>query len=102
MQRIIDHIETELAGKFPGENPLTLLAHLSQEIIELAHEVTQGCTAKIATEFADCFILLMKTATRLGMDAAMIETFVKLKVTIVKDRKYGPPNELGVRHHIEG
>lgn len=88
------------AETFPTSTPQSCLNHLKTEILELEKEVANRSPAS-SLEFADCLMLLMDCASRMGYSWEDINAFVKYKFEIVKKRKWGPVNEQGFREHIK-
>jgi len=79
-------------AKFPNGNPNSVIAHLREEVNELA-ENNSG------EEAADCLILLFQHAYFCGYDL-MIEAFKKFDIN--KKRKWGKPDKDGIVKHIKG
>ena len=75
---------------FPGGTPHSIVAHLRKEVKKLAesHDPEEG---------ADCLLLLLHHAHKVGYDL-MIEAFKKFKIN--QNRKWGEPDENGVIEHI--
>jgi len=78
--------------KFPGQTVDAKIAHLADEVAELALCPTDG------EEMADCLLLLAQIAEMQGVDL-MDEALKKLVKN--KQRVWGEPDHRGVIKHIE-
>lgn len=85
-------ISTWAAQTFPGQTPASKVEHLIEEVNELRDNPSDG------EEMADCVILLFNLAEMGGFD--LLEEARK-KMAKNKLRKWGPPDERGVCHHIK-
>lgn len=85
---------------FPGANPLSKLAHLSEEIVELYADIGSN-NPDVRLEFADCFLLLFGCAAVCGMSYDDIVKAIDEKMVINKARKWGEPDEHGVVKHLK-
>lgn len=90
---------------FPQGTPRAVMAHLSDEIQELAAEVelfmaspapTNG--AALAEEAADCLLLLYHLAHKCGFD---LEAEARRKLEKNRQRTWGEPDARGVVRHVE-
>ena len=93
---------------FGEATPLSKLAHLIQEVVELkdaivAENETCGLTGHndVRMEYADCFFLLFGSAAAYGFSYKDICDAVQEKFEINKARKWGKPDENGVVNHIK-
>lgn len=79
---------------------MPIVQHLRSEAQELEVELAAAGRENapaVQAEAADVFILLVGLATSLGFN---LEAAVKEKMAINKKRKWGPPQENGVIHHV--
>jgi hypothetical protein len=56
---------------------------------------------KTSFEFADCFMLLLDSATHYGITAYELFDVTRQKLEINRKRKWGVPDENGVVEHLE-
>ena len=85
---------------FGQSNPLSKMAHLSEELHELVDDlITQNPDRRL--EFADCFLLLFGAAASDGMSYQDIVNAIDEKMEINRNRKWGQPGENGVVNHIK-
>jgi hypothetical protein len=76
------------------------LEHLKEELEELQIDAAiDGLDKRL--EFADCFILLFGAAAADGMSFEDVVSCIDEKFEIVKNRKWGEPDENGVVRHIK-
>lgn len=105
---VIKHQIVEWARKqFPNQTYLAKLNHLGDEVEELKIAIND-CVHKnylmdhdVQMELADCFILLVDTASLLGFSEEDIRRAMWEKLQINKKRKWGEPKENGVVNHVE-
>ena len=90
---------------FPLSTARSVMAHLTDEIDELAVEVdTFGATTEptnrsaLAEEAADCMLLLLHIAHKCGFD---LETAARAKLERNRMRHWGEPDARGVVRHVE-
>lgn len=76
---------------FPHQTPASKIAHLQDEVRELAECPSDG------EEMADCFILLLSLAEMHGCDLLQE---ARAKMTKNRARKWGKADERGVCHHL--
>ncbi len=76
---------------FTKAHPDSIIAHLRREVTELQN-------SHRPEESADCLILLLHHAHRVGYD--LLEE-AKKKFEIIKKRKWGEPDKEGVVEHIK-
>lgn len=93
---------------FGQATPLSKLAHLIQEIVELKdaindedHTINHEVIRKTKMEYADCFFLLFGSAAAYGMSYKDICDAIQKKFEINKKRKWGKPDENGVVNHVK-
>lgn len=84
------------AKTFPASTPESILKHLRDEVDELLGSVTDGSPEPM--EAADCLILLVQFAHRMGWD--LLE-FSERKHEINLNRKWGAPDARGVVRHVD-
>jgi NTP pyrophosphatase (non-canonical NTP hydrolase) len=93
-------ITTWQKNTFKQATPLSKIAHLRQEIEELAIDIKNN-NPNQNLEFADCFILLFGAANSAGMSYQNIIDAINQKMEINYQRKWGKPNEDGVVNHLK-
>jgi len=93
---------------FGQATPLSKLAHLLEEIVELKDELinekehpTSTNFNKVRMEFADCFFLIFGSAAAYGFSHQNICDAIQEKFEINKARKWGKPDENGVVKHVQ-
>lgn len=79
----------------PNVSQDAIIAHLKKEVEELAQYPDS------AYEYADCMILLLDAAKRVGISASFLLECCKDKLEINRKRKWGPPDKDGVIEHIK-
>jgi hypothetical protein len=116
LQKLMDDI-SEWSDRTFGEgqrNP-AIAYHLKKEIEELiwaikAHQngnkpsvSVKGdmLVERVFLEYADCFTLLLDSASHLGLTADDLIAYSRIKLEINKTRKWGKPDENGVIEHID-
>lgn len=74
----------------------------TQELIEAFEKgiITQEETDKLKMEFADCFMLILDSATHAFLTADDLLNAAREKLEINKKREWGKPDENGVVEHI--
>jgi len=77
---------------FPWQTIESIIAHLKREVKELSDDPG-------TEEAADCFLLLLNLAHRLGFD---LKEEAEAKFRINRKRKWGKPDSQGVVEHIRG
>lgn len=85
---------------FKTATPLSMIAHLRQEVNELESDI-QNHIDNRHLEYADCFILLFGAAFRDGMTYEDICAAINEKMVINRFRKWGEPDADGVVNHIK-
>lgn len=93
---------------FGEATPISKLAHLLQEVVELkealvkfGHEPSMKTFDEAKMEYADCFFLLFGSAASFGLSHSDICRAIQEKFEINKARKWGKPNKEGVVEHIK-
>lgn len=116
LQKLMDDISEWSDNTFglDQRNP-AIAYHLKKEIDELiwaikAHQngnkpsvSVKGdmLVERVFLEYADCFMLLLDSATHLGLSANDLIAYSRIKLEINKARKWGVPDENGVVEHIK-
>ena len=111
LQQLMDSI-SEWSDKTFGEsqrNP-AILYHLLKEIPELIEAIKElqklehannDIFEKVFFEYADCFMLLLDSASHIGISAKTLLRYTKKKLEINKKRKWREPDKNGVVEHIK-
>jgi NTP pyrophosphatase (non-canonical NTP hydrolase) len=100
-----------------GQRNPAIVYHLKKEVDELIEALTKsaefGCddsvgigefgrqVEKTQMEFADCFMLLLDSASHFHITAEQLIEFTREKLEINKARKWGKPDANGVVEHIK-
>lgn len=115
LQNLMNNIRTWSDGQF-GElrPPTTMLNHLKKEVPELIEAIKDyqknnsafssnpnDYLSKVFFEYADCFMLLLDSASHFGITADALMNYTEHKLEINKNRKWGEPDENGVVEHIK-
>ncbi len=95
-------------GVFTHERALPIIHHLKKEVGELIDELKKVGNAeptylekeKVKEEYADCFMLLLDSASHFGLSAEDLYNACVWKLKINKHRKWGAPDANGVVEHI--
>lgn len=88
---------------FTQATPLSAVKHLQREVRELFRDLCYGkpvggsYSENVASEIADCFLLIISVAHLAGVD---LETAVKEKMSINRMREWGKPDAQGVVEHV--
>jgi hypothetical protein len=85
---------------FPVATALSKAFHLEKEVHELKKDLIDNAPNR-RLEYADCFLLLFGSADADGMSYEDIINCIEEKFSIVKNRKWGNPDENGVVNHIK-
>lgn len=101
MQDLLDDIHGWAVTTFPHQTALSKVAHLTKEVAELREAIESGEREEMRKEWADCAILLLNTATMMGMDWTQAQSAIEEKMRINKSRRWGSPDKDGVCHHIK-
>ena len=90
---------------FPLSTPESVMAHLTDEIDELADEIgayvrspVSETRSALAEEAADCLLLLYHIAHKCGFD---LEAAAREKLDKNRQRSWGEPDARGVVRHVE-
>lgn len=90
---------------FPLSTPLSIVAHLRREVVELEDEIIRATSPLFETnpgavqeEAADCLMLLYHLAHRLGFD---LHDAAEVKCSINQQRTWGEPDAEGVVEHVK-
>jgi len=88
------------------DRTIGILNHLKEEVeevIEAKDNYEQDPTgitqARLASEFADCLILLLDSARKSGFDTGLILQASEHKMQINKTREWKPANKQGYHKH---
>jgi len=107
LQKLFIELTTWQKETFGEATPISKLAHLIQEAVELkdaivAENATAGLTGHndVRMEYADCFFLLFGSAAAYGFSYEDICDLIKEKFEINKSRKWGKPDENRVVNHL--
>jgi NTP pyrophosphatase (non-canonical NTP hydrolase) len=84
---------------FGQSTPLSKLAHLEEEVRELASDIATNNPER-RLEYADCFLLLFGCAAADGMTYQDVCNAIKEKLTINQTRTWGVPDKNGVIKHV--
>lgn len=117
LQNLMDEIREWSDATFGTHkrNP-AIVHHLKKEVKELIEAIneTNACgvdegigigefgraVKKTRMEYADCFMLLLDSASHFGISAEELLIATQQKLEINKDRKWGKPDANGVVEHI--
>lgn len=117
LQELMNQISEWSDAQFgEGDRSRAIAYHLRKEVQELIdamveyryHEERQNfaiikeenLTGKVNIEFADCFMLLLDSASHFGLTADDLVKVTEWKLEKNKNRKWGKPDENGVVEHI--
>jgi NTP pyrophosphatase (non-canonical NTP hydrolase) len=88
------------------DRTIGILNHLKeevQEVIDAKNEYEEGPTGllqhKMATEFADCLILLLDAARKSDLNTDLLMQAAEYKMKVNRERKWKPANEQGYHKH---
>jgi NTP pyrophosphatase (non-canonical NTP hydrolase) len=111
LQKLMDDISEWSDKTFEiGQRNPAILYHLIKEIPELIEAINNvqklkepdgDCFDKLLYEYADCFMLLLDSATHSGISARTLLRYIRKKLNINKRRKWGKPDENGVIEHLK-
>jgi len=90
---------------FPQSTALSHAKHLQKEAAELCEVLIESpnespLNHSLRMEFADCFILLLNTASKCGFTMQELTDCAIEKMEINKNRKWGKPDKDGIVEHI--
>lgn len=85
------------------DDPKPPLHHLIREVKETIQELEKENIdrEKLLFEYADCLILLVGSAVRIGITAEQLIDYSMDKMAINEKRDWGKPDEKGVYSHIK-
>lgn len=107
IQKLQNNI-SEWSNKSFGNSDRTIpiLNHLKEEIEEVIvakNNYEEGLTGQLqhdmASEFADCLILLLDAAHKSDLNTDLLLQAAEYKMKINRDRKWKPANEQGYHKH---
>jgi NTP pyrophosphatase (non-canonical NTP hydrolase) len=109
LQKLMDDISKWSNGQFgEGQRNPAIVHHLVKEVPELIEAIEKfqlkesyENTQRVGFEFADCFMLLLDSASHFGLTAGNLLYYTEQKLEINKKRKWGKPDENGVVEHIK-
>ena len=98
-----------------GQRNPAILHHLSKEVAELIEALkkfqqedsisnivkSEQNLKQLFFEYADCFMLLLDSASHMGLTFDILYEYTKRKLEINRNRKWGKPDENGVVEHID-
>jgi NTP pyrophosphatase (non-canonical NTP hydrolase) len=111
LQKLMDDI-SEWSDRTFGDkqrNP-AIVYHLQKEVPELIDAINKlqkleypdgDVFDKLLFEYADCFMLLLDSASHAGISARTLLKYTRKKLEINKNRKWGNPDENGVIEHLK-
>lgn len=97
-QELFNSITRWQEETFPNSTALSKVHHLTEEIYELTNDIVLK-KETVRLEFADCFILLMGAANRVGLSYEDLVNAIQEKHEINLKRKWGNPDINGVVRH---
>ena len=103
LQRLMDEVSEWQHKTFESVECVNISRHLEKEAKELTDELNKMAidSFSVASEMADCLILLSSCAKRYGFTAEDLITYSFEKLEINKSRQWGKQNEDGTYTHIE-
>jgi len=113
LQKLISDWSNETFGE-GVERSTAILHHLKKEVPELIEAVEKYQSinsikdisesnlklSEMLFEFADCLMLLLDSADKMGISGNLLIYYCYKKLAINKLRKWGEPDENGVCEHI--
>ncbi|MFA7708149.1 MAG: dATP/dGTP pyrophosphohydrolase domain-containing protein [Candidatus Pacearchaeota archaeon] len=108
LQRLMDSIRQWSDNQFgEGQRNPAIAYHLLKEVpelIEAFERYQKSCAGgnydRITSEYADCFMLLLDSASHFGLNADKLIEFAHKKLEINKRRQWGEPDKNGVVEHV--
>jgi NTP pyrophosphatase (non-canonical NTP hydrolase) len=108
LQKLMDDIREWSDATFgEGQRNPAIAYHLQKEVPELIEAIekfqkedSMGHIHRAGFEFADCFMLLLDSASHFGLTAGNLLWYTEEKLKVNKERKWGKPDENGVVEHI--
>lgn len=88
-------------GPKESRGPLGTLAHLKEEADEAADEWKTGLVPLAHTELADCLILIIDAAHRMGLSADGLVRAAAAKMRVNRTRVYPKPVGDEVSRHVK-
>jgi NTP pyrophosphatase (non-canonical NTP hydrolase) len=102
IQKLMEDWDEWRNKTFPNATPISHCIHLLKEVEELKQAIFhEHSKDEIGSEFADCFILLLNTASQFKLTFDDLVEFSKTKMEVNKKRKWGNPDKDGVVQHVE-
>lgn len=102
LQELMLEIQEWESKTFIGQSIVGKAEHLKKEVSELIDELNNDVSSdETKQELADCFILLVNIASKVGMSAYDLLNEVELKLAINKTRNWGKLNEKGFSEHLK-
>ncbi len=118
LQKLMNEISEWSDKEFGnGQRNPAILHHLKKEVIELIEAINKfekiryddsvgvgeyGRKIKnVKIEFADCFMLILDSASHFNLTARDLVMDTKDKLEINKTRKWGNPDKNGVVEHVQ-
>lgn len=108
LQQLMIDIQKWSDGAFGNaQRTIPILHHLKKEVPEAIDAVERYYDNRTASrcdnaieEFADCFMLLLDSASHFGLTADELLRATERKLEINKKRTWGKPDENGVVEHV--
>ena len=116
LQELMNSITAWSDGQFgEGQRNPAIAYHLLKEVPELIDAIklfqntnsivhvtkSEKALKSLFFEYADCLMLLLDSASHMGLTADMLIDYTQQKLEINKSRKWGKPDENGVVEHID-
>lgn len=101
LQLLMNRVHAFVLRTFPGPRAVPALHHLQKEVKEAIEAIEAGQKEEAIKEYADCFILLLNSASNYGLTADHLIAASNAKMDVNDKRKWGPPDENGVCLHIK-
>ncbi len=116
LQKLMNDISEWSDDQFgEGQRNPAIAYHLLKEVHELIEAIkvfqetnsivhvtkSEKALKVLFFEYADCLMLLLDSASHMGLTADMLIDYAQQKLEINKSRKWGKPDENGVVEHIE-
>ena len=107
IQRLQDNIAEWSDASFgTDDRTIGILNHLKEEIEEVVEaknnyeeDPTGILQARMASEFADCLILILDAARKSDLDTTLLLQAAEHKMQINRNREWKPANEQGYHKH---
>jgi len=116
LQKLMNDISEWSDDQFgEGQRNPAIAYHLLKEVHELIEAIkvfqetnsivhvtkSEKALKVLFFEYADCLMLLLDSASHMGLTADMLIDYAQQKLEINKSRKWGKPDENGVVEHID-